>query len=332
MKRELSPTGKRCLALLLAALAAAAVAVLTLALRVSGPGKGVALAAFLAAAAASASASGIWLRRNKRFYLRLESLVAGGGQDDEEPLETRHLNELELLELLEERLEESATAGLLKTEAELHALQNQINPHFLYNTLEIIRSRAMVQGNHDVAEMVESLALQFRYCINSQGEMATLRQELDHVHNYLLIQRYRFGDRIQYREIIHDEDECVLNSRLPILTLQPIIENALVHGVNPRVEGGRITLRVRASEKRLYISVEDDGVGISEEALKQMRRLLRENTPAPSRRGGRSSGIAMGNVNQRIRLCFGEHYGIDVVSTTGVGTSVFITLPLILES
>lgn len=150
-------------------------------------------------------------KRTHRFILCLNSLILGDDSDTKVP--SIIPDSVSLLEKLDERLTESATAGALKTEAELHALQNQINPHFLYNTLEIIRSRALIQGNQDVAEMVESLALQFRYCINNQGELATLRQELDHVHNYLLIQRYRFGDRIQYREIIPDSSVMTADCR-----------------------------------------------------------------------------------------------------------------------
>lgn len=302
----------------------------------AGRGQGWRTPAFWAALGALAVLAWGTAARQKRtrlFLSRLAALAHGAQLSDEEsaPNPRQGWNAVELLEQLENRLAESATAGALKTEAELHALQNQINPHFLYNTLEIIRSRALIQGNHDVAEMVESLALQFRYCINSQGELATLQQELDHVHNYLLIQRYRFGDRIRYKEIIHDPEERVMNSKIPMLTLQPIIENALIHGVNPRVEGGCITLRVRASEKRLYLSVEDDGVGIAEEEVKKMRRALQENAAVPLAREQEkhSSGIAMRNVNQRIRLYFGQGYGVDISSTSGVGTSVFITLPRI---
>ncbi len=272
----------------------------------------------------------------KRDYLRhLEALIQGA--DSEEILleaeRSRRLPEedLESLRQLAAQLEEYSVEGALKTEAELHALQNQINPHFLYNTLEIIRSRALVQGNGDVAEMVESLALQFRYCINRSGEMATLQEELDHVRNYLLIQRYRFGDHFRYQELIEEKDGAILGSKLPVMTLQPIVENALLHGVNPRVEGGCITLRVRATSRRLHIAIEDDGVGIPEEELQRVRRALLENTPAGYQRAGgsHSLGIAMRNVNQRIRFYFGENYGVDITSTQGVGTSVFVTLPLL---
>ena len=275
------------------------------------------------------------LCRRKLFLGQLEALIQGA-DPDETLLEAERgcrlpEEDLESLRQLAAQLAEYSVEGTLKTEAELHALQNQINPHFLYNTLEIIRSRAMVQGNSDVAEMVESLALQFRYCINRSGEMATLEEELDHVRNYLLIQHYRFGEHFRYQTVIDSEDGALLGSRLPVMTLQPIVENALVHGVNPRVEGGCITLRVRATSRRLHIVVEDDGVGMPEEELQRVRRALLKNTSADYQRAGSSNslGIAMRNVNQRIRFYFGENYGVDITSTQGVGTSVFVTLPLL---
>lgn len=273
-------------------------------------------------------------RRACHFLLRLKALsqhcdpeeyLSGGGSSTEE------IDTEELLDNLASRIAETSAETALKTEAELHALQNQINPHFLYNTLEIIRSRAMAQRCTDVAEMVESLARQFRYCINNQGEMASLQQELDHVHNYLLIQRYRFGDRFRYKELIGGDTEKLLSTKIPVMTLQPIIENALVHGVSPYVDGGTITLRVRATARRLHIAIEDDGVGMTDEEVQKIRRALQENTVSAYQRqpGKRSLGIAMRNVNQRIRFYFGENYGVDIASTPGVGTSVFVTLPLI---
>lgn len=273
-------------------------------------------------------------RGARRFLLRLEALsqhcdpeeYLAGGVSTFERIDTEAL-----LDKIASRIAETSAETALKTEAELHALQNQINPHFLYNTLEIIRSRAMAQNCADVAEMVESLARQFRYCINNQGEMASLQQELDHVHNYLLIQRYRFGDRFRYKELIGGDTEKLLSTKIPVMTLQPIIENALVHGVSPCVDGGTITLRVRATARRLHIAIEDDGVGMTDEEVQKIRRALQENTVSAYQRqpGKRSLGIAMRNVNQRIRFYFGENYGVDIASTPGVGTSVFVTLPLI---
>ena len=272
-------------------------------------------------------------RKKACFFQCMQAICRGDSDIDlleqSKPFLQLTVSEQDTLRRLSRLLEESSQAEVLKKEAELHALQNQINPHFLYNTLEVIRSRALKQNVTDVAEMVESLAMQFRYCINNSGDMATLQQELDHVKNYLLIQRYRLGDRFEYREIIHDPDGIALRSRMPVMTLQPVIENSLMHGINPKVEGGTITVRVRIRGERLHLSVEDDGIGMPEETLTEMRRRLNENIPSGSRkRNGSSNGIAMQNVNQRIKVYFGDQYGIDISSTEGVGTSVFITLPL----
>lgn len=168
----------------------------------------------------------------------------------------------------------------------------------------------------------------FRYCINSPGELATLAQELDNIHDYLLIQRYRYGDRFVYQEVIDDESEEVMNSNLPVMTLQPIIENALVHGINPKIEGGKIVLSVKVLQNRIQISVEDDGVGIPEDALKRVRQSLREgNSAAKGCPNTHSIGIAMENVNKRIQFYFGMQYGVDIASTQDVGTLVTVTLP-----
>ena len=235
-----------------------------------------------------------------------------------------------LEEKLWDMLQSSDTTEALKIEAELHALQNQINPHFLYNTLEIIRSRAMVQGNMDVARMVEALALQFRYCINHSGEMATVEQELDNIHNYLLIQRYRYGDRFSFREVLGEPAGELLQYALPIMTLQPLIENALVHGVCPKVEGGSIVLRISRSASRLHIQVEDNGVGIGEEDLLQIRRVLQGKQQAEKAGKGKGIklGIALPNVNQRVKHYFGDAYGLDLTSLQGVGTTITLTIPL----
>ena len=275
------------------------------------------------------------LRRNLIIRREIERLISEEEDVDYLPPEERErlgqMSDAELLDLAFRQMHEASASHALKTEAELHALQNQINPHFLYNTLEIIRSRAMRHGSDDVAEMVEALGMLFRYCINSPGELATLAQELDNVHDYLLIQRYRYGDRFTYQEIIEDNSEAVMNSSLPVMTLQPLIENALVHGINPKTEGGSIILRVECLRDRLQIVVEDDGIGVAEEELRRVRHSLRESDMVQVRAASksRSVGIAMQNVNQRIRFYFGMQYGVDVASTQGIGTSVTVTLPRI---
>lgn len=270
------------------------------------------------------------LRRNIGRRRALENMLADGDTDYLEPAEKErllHMDDREMLEQVFDKLHEASISRALKTEAELHALQNQINPHFLYNTLEIIRSRAMRRGSEDVAEMAEALGMLFRYCINSPGELATLAQELDNVHHYLLIQRYRYGDRFTYEE--HIEDEEAMGSSLPVMTLQPLVENALSHGINRRVNGGKIAMRIETVGNRLMISVEDNGVGIEENELRRVRKALRERSGPIERRAdsSRSTGIALRNVNRRIQFYFGMQYGVDIASTEGIGTTVTVTLP-----
>lgn len=274
-------------------------------------------------------------RQSLRLFRGLETLMRYEEIPEEVSAETaeedtfRHMSEQEIIGRVLEHLQEYSSSRALKTEAELHALQNQINPHFLYNTLEVVRSRAMVQGNTDVAEMVEALAMLFRYCINNPGELATLAQELDNVHNYLLIQRYRYGDRFAYCEIVDEKEKNVMASHLPVMTLQPLIENALVHGINPKIEGGLITLRVEVAYNRLRISVEDDGIGIPDDELKRVRKTLREEVTKDQdeKQNTHSLGIALKNVNKRIQFYFGMQFGVDIVSTQNVGTQVTVTLP-----
>ncbi|NBI91257.1 sensor histidine kinase [Lachnospiraceae bacterium] len=238
--------------------------------------------------------------------------------------------ERELQKQMEENAAVSSSAMLLKREAELHALQNQINPHFLYNTLEIIRSKALVCGVDDVAEMTEALGTLFRYYINRPGELATIEEELDNVRNYILIQKYRFPNRFEFGIKVEDEESGVLNRLIPVLTIQPMVENAISHGLANYTEGGHIWIHVHlCDDDQLYIIIMDNGVGIDEETLIKMRHRMQN--PAMdmniNKIREKSPGIALDNVNRRIRFYFGEEYGIEIQSTLGVGTNVVVRLP-----
>lgn len=244
-----------------------------------------------------------------------------------------------------------------KKQAEYLALQNQINPHFLYNTLEGIRSEALIAGLDSVAEMTEALATFFRYTISQVENLVTLEDELANIENYYYIQQFRFGDklglRIEYalddagdewddsgsEAAQTEETNCavthldVLSCRLPKLTLQPIVENAIYHGIERKTDKGNLVIRIEVSDLCLRIRVSDDGLGMDERTLCQLNEKLRrltldEETPPPGKRGG----IALMNVNNRIKLLFGENYGLAVYSREGVGTDVVVSLPLIRES
>lgn len=219
---------------------------------------------------------------------------------------------------------------MLKSQAEMHALQSQINPHFLYNTLETIRSQAIAQKANDIAKMTEALATLFRYSISRPREMATFADEMENVNHYLVIQQYRFPSKFIIVKRI--EDESILNYKLPILTIQPIIENAIHHGLETKMGTGTVTIRAFSTQSRLIVNISDDGSGMSMERLNQLQEALHNSIEENEGKLGseaRNDGIALINVNQRLKFYFGSEYGLKVYSTQNVGTSVEISLPKI---
>ena len=204
------------------------------------------------------------------------------------------------------------------------ALQNQINPHFLYNTLECIRSEALTAKVESVAQMCEALATFFRYTVSNLETTATIEEELNNVRNYFFIQQYRFGQRISLNVTYEPVDEIqILRHPIPRLTLQPIIENAILHGVEKTIGESKIGIHIVVTEERLILTVSDNGVGIEKETLEKLNHNLHAQTPTETANGG----IALANVNNRIKLLFGEEYGLTLYSTVDIGTDVEITLP-----
>ena len=238
------------------------------------------------------------------------------------------------LKKLKAMLVTSELISATKRQAQYLALQNQINPHFLYNTLEGIRSDAIAAGLDNVAKMTEALATFFRYTISNVEHLVTIEDELRNIENYYIIQQYRFGERISLCIEYDEEDRDKLyQCRLPKLTLQPIVENAIIHGIERKVGRGSIRIKLESTPNRLLIWVTDDGLGMEEAQLRELNKQL--NTPSndyvkPD--SEKKGGIAVVNVNNRLRLLFGEEYGIIIYSTPDVGTDVEITLPLITGS
>ena len=215
-----------------------------------------------------------------------------------------------------------------KRQAQFLALQNQINPHFLYNTLEGIRSEALLAGLESVSTMTEALSTFFRYTISNVENLVTLEQELENTKNYFFIQQFRFGSRIKLTVVFDDEDvQQLLGYRIPKLTLQPIVENCIVHGLECKVGEGNLFINIEQSQSRLLITVRDDGVGMTEQMLTQILRRLSTRSIEYVKRDEHEGGIALVNVNNRIKLLFGEQYGLTVTSEVGVGTDVLIVLP-----
>ena len=259
--------------------------------------------------------------------LFLKGYTIDGLQDSEIAL-TKEVDRIfsELIQLLksEQMLNEN------KRQAQYLALQNQINPHFLYNTLESIRSEAMEAGMESVVCMTEALAHFFRYTISNMENMVTLEEELDNINTYFLIQKYRFEERIGLTIEYDEEEHDLLNHcLLPKLTLQPVVENSIIHGIERKMGFSTVRIVLRCTEKRLIIQVSDDGIGMQPEALDDLNRKLNQSLFESLHNKKKKGGIALVNVNNRIHLIFGEEYGMTVYSTPGVGTDVMIELPLV---
>ncbi len=210
-----------------------------------------------------------------------------------------------------------------KRKAELKALQAQINPHFLYNTLNAITWQAMDQGMDDVAQMASSLGKFFRLSLSHGAEIISLSDEIEHVRSYLNIQGIRYQDKLRYEIMVPEEFKRV---RVPKLVLQPVVENAIYHGIKEKKGAGwiRITAwrRTEKAEASIYISVWDDGAGIPRERLEEMNQGLS--------RGERRSkgGYGIYNVNERLRLYYGSEFGITYESVEGEFTRAVLRIPV----
>ena len=228
-------------------------------------------------------------------------------------------------------LDSSEILRMNKRQAQYLALQNQINPHFLYNTLESIRSEALIEGLTSVADMTEALAAFFRYTISKVESLVSVEEELSNCETYFSIQKYRFGERLHLEiECDPEEREEIYQCRLPKLTMQPILENSIIHGTECKIDGGHLKIRLERSGKRLSIMISDDGCGMDAAALAKMNEKLgKSGKVLAEQREEERGGIALVNVNNRIHLLFGEEYGLHVYSMPGVGTDVEITLPAV---
>ena len=210
-----------------------------------------------------------------------------------------------------------------KKDLEYQILQSQINPHFLYNTLNSIKWMATIQGAKGIAEMTTALARLMKNVSKGTNLPITLREELELVNDYFLILQYRYGGSIALECKVASEDlySCLIHR----FTLQPIIENSLFHGIEPKGQAGTITVTAVSKEsdcgKILEICVKDDGVGMSPETIQKV--LSGEDSASTD--FFRHVGIH--NVNQRIQYAYGENYGISITSEVGVYTAITITIP-----
>lgn len=206
--------------------------------------------------------------------------------------------------------------SLRKTE--LKALQAQINPHFLYNTLDAIGWLCEEERSQDAVEMVNALAKLFRISISKGHELIPIEKEVEHARSYLKIQNFRYKNQFTYE--FHVEEEC-LSYYCNKITLQPIIENAIYHGIDRMVEEGKIEIMIQSEEDDILFIIKDNGVGMTKE---QCSVILKKEP-------GDQTGIGIKNVNDRIKIYFGEKYGIKITSEPDKGTCVTIRMPKVQE-
>ena len=215
-----------------------------------------------------------------------------------------------------------------RNQAELKALQAQVNPHFLYNTLEVIRALALSANGRGVSEIIQSLARLMRYSIDRDCTIVFLSDELESIKNYLRIQKHRRGARFS---VEYEIEESLLTCHILRLVLLPVVENAFLHGIERKAGKGLIRISAECAAKSMVIRISDNGCGISLPKLDQLKRLLADGPEEVQlSSGGQADGIGLTNLNRRIKLYHGSSYGITIGSQLRQGTEVSIKLPLIL--
>ena len=207
-----------------------------------------------------------------------------------------------------------------KRTAEMKSLQEQIKPHFLYNTLDTISWMARDYEADDIVRLVDALTNMFRIGLSHGKDIISVKEEITHVSNYLYIQKIRYKDKLNYQIQV---DESLYSIEVPKLILQPLVENAIYHGIKAKRGGGTIYITGEPVERNLLFTVRDDGAGMPQEKVDEINRRMSERSVLDEQK---SFGLFY--IRERIQLCYGEGYGVHVESTLGEGTRVTITLPL----
>jgi two-component system sensor histidine kinase YesM len=221
----------------------------------------------------------------------------------------------ELMSEVEHSHEQKNQLEVKQNEIKLKMLASQINPHFLYNALESIRMKAHIRGEKEIAQTVKLLGKLMRKNLEISGKLSLLEDEIEMVRCYLEIQKFRHDERLEYEL---DLDPKAMQTLIPPLIIQPLVENAVIHGLERKNQGGKITVRVKIADRFLEIEVLDNGVGIPEEKLDAIRLFL------DNQEGNR---IGLSNVHQRIQLTYGTNYGLRIDSGDNTGTKISFIIP-----
>ncbi|UQZ81592.1 putative sensor-like histidine kinase [Paenibacillus konkukensis] len=225
----------------------------------------------------------------------------------------------QMLNRLEELIKQVKREESLKKEAEMEALQYQLNPHFLYNTLNTIKWVAKMHHTPQIAEVVTSLVRLLQASLGKKGDFITIREEIGLIRDYMEIQSFRYGDQVR----LECEVDSLTNGCLvPRMILQPLVENAIIHGIEPGRKGGLIVIRIWLDVQRelLLCQVEDNGIGMESEPL-------RHDSDAAAMRE-RMSGIGLKHIREKIRLYYGDGYNMSIISKARQGTTIRLTLPV----
>lgn len=268
---------------------------------------------------------------SKQFTKPIHILKQGMQEIQRGNLNTRvKLNSSDELEILADGLNQMADqleiyinrvygAEIRQRDAELKALKSQINPHYLYNTLDVIRMTALENKDRKAADMIESLARQLRYITHVEQDEVTLKEELDNISDYFMLIRIRYEERVSLHMSVPDE---LYGAQILKLILQPLVENAVKHGLKPRNGEGKIWITADHTGDKLEITVMDNGAGISEQRLHEIQELL-----SGKRVKKKDSEVGLLNISERIKNKYGINNGLKIESTENKGTIIIVTLP-----
>ncbi|ANS73876.1 histidine kinase [Paenibacillus yonginensis] len=258
---------------------------------------------------------------------RMDTKAPESDKNDEISILCRAFNGMidNIQRLMAENIQSLEKDRLVK-ELELKALQSQINPHFLFNTLNSISRLAYIEGASKTSDLTVSVSRLLRYNLQKLNQAVPLREEVEHVTEYMKIQKARFRDRIEF---VMDIDEPALVGLIPCLTLQPILENAFVHGIEQMEEGAVLKLSINCSGDAVRIEIRDNGVGMSRETADMLLKSIREDAPRIGGGKSKSTGLGTHNVFKRLHLFFDGKEQIEIDSAEGEGTAVMFKLPFV---
>jgi len=284
------------------------------------------LSAYIAALVFNSIFSGIYrLMRSMRSLEMGDFQATNMGKTGKDEIQQLTTSYDRMVDRLDDLINELYREKVVQQEMQIKALKAQINPHFLYNTLETISSLAKIHGVREISRMTTSLSHIFRYSITGDEDIVPLRDEIRSVEHYLSIIQARYGDRMSFRI---DVPQPLLECKVLKLILQPLVENAVQHGIEPKPEPGRVSISAFRDGDKLRLVVADDGAGIAADRLAELNRLLESPPDSSHSPGSGSGGIGLLNVKERLWLAYRERSSFRLSSAANQGTTIELTLPI----